>query len=67
MTQAHKIVDGSTHYIVILDHLNDGPDLSIHSCWRFYPGRTVGERTSISSLPWSDRQRLSELTNDPLP
>lgn len=52
-------------YIVYL--LLDGEgSLFLHSSWRFYPGRTLGELTTPSALPWELRQAINELLEEPI-
>jgi hypothetical protein len=67
MTQCHRIVDGQVTFIVTLDHFPHESELCVHSCFRFFPGRSVGEKITPSVLPWFARQRIAELTNEPLP
>lgn len=62
-----KIVDGPIHYHVLLVPDEAGTGLEFHSCWRFYPGRTLGEQTNLGALPWPARQQIAEEVNDRLP
>lgn len=60
-----RIVDGQTTYNVIL--VPDESSLTVHSVWRFFPGRALGEKITTSSLPWFARQQIAEMVGDPLP
>lgn len=70
--KALQFIDSSgITYTTILtwehDEFTNQRYLGVHSCWRFYPGRTSGEPIPSSQLPWHGRQVLAELLNNSMP
>ena len=70
MKSLRFIEDGILYVAIITWTTNDytrSSDWEVHSCWRFYPGRTSGESISYSRLPWRARQEIAELLNNSMP
>lgn len=69
--KSFRYIEEGILYVVTLDWVHDDytrtTSLAVHSCWRFYPGRTAGEPISLTRMPWHGRQEIAELLNNSMP
>jgi len=62
--KALTFLDGKYHFLVTFEVEPDTKEYTIHSIWKFHPGRILGEPSNLNALSWSARQLIAEITYD---